>query len=183
MNNLSQTQKCFMLTVNGKGRIPKMNYGEIHSALYTAGVLELISGRFIDKVEDDKIDITQPLSCSHLYLKPLYNYIADQDEPQTMECLAQFVADYEKFAEYFSAIGESLVNMGFPKDDEATKMRDELTVTEIIDEYSNNCHPLAKTIFDHAMKHAPSWLSAPQHKCDANFESYKPFIGVKGVIF
>lgn len=111
MQELSITQEFLMCALNRKGEFS--NNEKLQSiCLVISGLLELQEAGYI-QLERGKVTITRKFDNEKSYLKPLYNSINERKKESTIEDL---VTDYvisisgKKFAEYFSSVGNSLVD-------------------------------------------------------------------------
>ena len=107
MKNLSYTQEYFLCAVNAKGGLKT---DAIYASLFASAVFELLSGGYIKYVGDNKewIAADRPLDHSLSYLKPLYDFIANQKEPLEAMSLPGFLTNSKLFQELISAVGSSL---------------------------------------------------------------------------
>jgi len=91
MNNLSYTNKFYILSLNDKGKIPVSISTNVHACLIAGGLMELMNAGIIAKDEKDRLTIQSELPDEFHHLLPLYERISTAKKPKTIE---KFAADY-----------------------------------------------------------------------------------------
>ena len=107
MKTLFFTQEFFVCAVNEKGKVPFLKQTEVWTGLVVGGILELVSGGYIQTDEKEKYVPVKPLEAEKHYLQPLYDVVAQKPMKAT-KIAEKYICSTKLFMQLFNAIGESL---------------------------------------------------------------------------
>ena len=114
MSYLSYTQEYFLCAVNNKGEIPVLSSSDIAACLVAGGIMELVSGGFVERDEKKRFVIIRPWNGSLAYLKPLYDTIASAKKNKGAGVVDSYAFSFtdKPLNELVAALRASLYGMG-----------------------------------------------------------------------
>ena len=109
---LSYTQEYYLCAVDAMGELKTK---AILGTLFAGALLELNINRFIEYTQktEEVLIASMPLGDSFLYLKPLYDLIASQEEPLNVNIIADIMINSNIRKKFISSMGASLATLGY----------------------------------------------------------------------